>query len=152
MLQLIFALIGIALMATTATAMVSVLNPAPIIAARESARMSDGFSNLRSAYLAYTDTNHLQPSSLGDITPSYVFLPPAPQGTAWSYGVDSTGTRYFCLSGTFTAVQMQALDMLRRDFSPQAYFVSAACGVASAPTGSQAAAYLLVQPNPGSVP
>lgn len=152
MLQLVISLIAIALMGVTVTATVMSVNPVPIIAAREAGRLDDGFTALQSGYLTYTDTTHTQPGSLGDLAPAYVFLPPAPTGTTWSYGVVSGDTRYFCLSGTFTVAQLQALDMLRRDFSPQAYFVSSVCGGASAPTGSQAAAYLLVRPNAGAVP
>jgi len=145
-LQLIFALLGISLMAATATAMVTVINPAPIIAAREAARLQDGFTALQTGYQNYTDATHALPSSLGDFTPSYAFLPPAPKGAGWSLGLDSSGLQYVCVSGSLTSVQLQAVQMLSREFSPQAYYIGNACGSRTAPSGGMVAAYLLVRP------
>lgn len=150
MLQLILSLLAIALMAVTVTAAVSSINPAAVLAAQESTRMQRGFEDLEAGYQAFVGATQVEPTSMADLAPAYVFLPPSSVGTHWSFGVDAGGMRYVCLSGSFTDVQVTALQRLRQDFSPQAYFIGPGCGVAGG-EGRPAAAYLLVRPKAGAV-
>lgn len=112
--------------------------------------MQRGFEDLEAGYQAFVDATQVEPSSMADLAPAYVFLPPSSGGTHWSFGVDASGMRYVCLSGSFTDVQVTALQRLRQDFSPQAYFIGAACGVDGG-EGKPTAAYLLVRPKAGTV-
>lgn len=128
MMQLIFAVLAIALMAGTALAAVTYINPAPVLAASMAKRLDSGFSGLRDGVHSYFSLNGAMPGSMGVLTPQYAFIPPAPDGAQWTFTAVDPANGYVCFSGSFTRTQIMALLKLKQDFSPQAYFVSSACG------------------------
>lgn len=128
MFQLVCALIAIALTATTMLVAVTYLSPAAVQAENMADGLERGLRALKSGYQSYVNANPAMPDSMSDITPEYVFIPPAPPSTQWLVGAGATGGRYFCWSGDFTAIGVRAIRHLRNRFSPQAYFINTNCG------------------------
>lgn len=128
MFQLVLAVLAIGLVAATLSTTVSYVNPAAVQAETLADRLTEDFQDLKTGYETYMQSHATPPNALADITPAYVFRPPAPGPTHWSFGAGPSGGRYFCLSGTFSAVGVRAIRSLRVVFSPQAYFINTTCG------------------------
>lgn len=152
MLQLFLTVLAIALFATTLVASISYVNPSALQAADMAKRLDNGFSDLRTGAHSYFSSAGAMPASIAALTPQYVFIPPAPNGTQWTFTAVDAASGYVCFSGTLTPPQLTALNRLKQDFSPQAYFIASACGATAdqglASGGSvQAAATLWVTSN-----
>ncbi len=96
-----------------------------------STKASTGFSQLATAFYAYRDAHGSAPATAGwkdTLTPAYGFYPTPPSGLTWSYGTNSSGGYWFCLSGSFAQPQYRAAAALAEHYSAQAYFLAPACG------------------------
>lgn len=127
MFQLICTVLSLSLFAAALFTSVSYLNPVATQGQVIAERLESDFNDLKDGFETYLQSNGLTADTLAQLTPEYVFLPPAPGETAWSYGGAGTG-RYFCLSGDFGPASLRAVLSLERAFSPQAYFINATCG------------------------
>lgn len=138
MFQLILVLLSIALVSVTAIVSINYLNPVPRQAQAIARRLEAGLNDLKHGYNAYLNAHGSKPVSMANITPHYAFIPAAVGDTTWTYSTGGAGGqgRYFCLSGTFAPAAIGAILRLQKVFSPQAYFISIACGATSNATPS----------------
>lgn len=128
--QLMATVVAIALTAAALVSSLTYVNPSKVIAREMGMRFEQAYGDLQKGYNAYVLKNAAKPSSLGELTPAYAFIPPAPEGMSWSFGVggENNGGRWFCLSGNASRESLAGIERLHSAFSPQAYFVSDACG------------------------
>lgn len=130
MIQLLGAVLAIGLTGAVISMSLTYVNPAMAHAHGLSNRFEKSFLELKQGRDDYVVVHAVEPNALPDIAPSFVFLPPAPQGMSWSLGAGGVGNtgRYFCLSGEASPVTLKAIERLGTVFSPQAYFVNGSCG------------------------
>lgn len=120
---------------------VSHINPVAIQGQVIAERLEGDLNDLKDGFKTYINAHGIAPNSLAQLTPEYVFLPPSPGDSSWTYGNGVNGN-YFCLSGNFRPSTVRAILDLERAFSPQAYFINTNCGVtADAKPARDAAAF-----------
>lgn len=66
-----------------------------------------------------------------DLSPEYVFLPPAPGEGTWSYSNPDDSNVYFCLSADYGEYERKGLERASQRFSDQSFVVSDSCGASS---------------------
>ncbi len=133
MVNLVYAVLSIALVSATMFASISYVNSAPSIRKEIEFRLEGGFNSLQAGYTKFVDANTTRPVALSDITPAYAFVPASLwNDTVWYYGTGTSPTSaYFCFYGTFNEVRLGAAKRLFYKFSPQAFFINEACGATS---------------------
>lgn len=125
--QLIITLMAIALSVAALYTTVSYINPTAGISRDASNTVEAGFRDLSQALLDYNDTvGHYLPPAVNwtaTLTPAYTFMPRAPLGMTWDYGL-SGGAYYLCLTGNISEAQYKGLARYRGKVSAQQFFVS----------------------------
>lgn len=130
MIHLFFVVMSMILMVSLTFSGIQYLDPDGPLRVTLKADIKNGFDDLEEAYDTYVLTTGSKPDTLTwdtDLTPRFVFMPPTPGETSWSYGSNGVG-EWFCLSGTFNETLFEAAGMAGRHYSEQAYFISEACG------------------------
>ena len=132
MLQLLMVVMALSLSAAMALASINYL-PGDRMAVREVESITrEALVDLRTGWEDYRTIHGTElavTDGLAVLTPSYVFLPPAPAaGLTWSYGGDPAVGYWFCLSGEMSEIAHTAFERNARYFSPQAYFLDDDCG------------------------
>lgn len=156
MFQIILTVISIALVAVTATATLTYVNPTLPVQKQAESRLLTGFESLHQAWDAYSEDNRTYtwvcdtfsttegtyeecereiddpgylPVSGWDTTlvPSYLFLPSPPAGMNWSYGTNAEGY-YFCAEGSANEHQLRGFERAEIKIPINQMILSDTCG------------------------
>lgn len=162
MLNLLLTVMSIALIGMTTLISVNYINPALTMQKMEQMKLEKGFNSLQSSWDNYHEANKvsswvcdtytttegtyedcqkevIDPAYLpvsgwaSNLTPSYGFLPPAIDGTAWAYGTNPDGW-YFCAEGNITENQLKGVFRAQNSFGENQLLVSNTCGVTTGDT------------------
>ena len=151
MFNLITAVLSIMLVASIAAATVSYIQPSAILAqgvrmetinhlkafqGASSRYMEDHVNEVGQTVLPAPGTN-----MLAELSPAYMFAPPAPAGYQWS---SSTGVYQGAYNGIWVCLQptdvneisVKGISSAIKQFSPAAVFTSNACGASANGAGS----------------
>lgn len=131
MASLIITIISIALLSVVVLAGLNYINVDSVRQIETRGDVRTGFIQLSAAFYNYRQLNRAVLPELNweaTLTPEYGFMPNDITNGTWEYHSVIEGQN-FCLTGSFSEIQFNALQSLKKRMSAQAYFISQNCSV-----------------------